>query len=147
MRHHCGPVMDKEDVMKTITLHNIPDALHAAIEARARQHQRSVEDEMRHMLEQGMEPKPEEMPTPPVLRLSNGQEHPIRTLKDLCDAIPPEARLNADEVAFFNSLRKGVDTEALLLRLQQAEKQEEEFVHSPSGNLQHNTSSALRVPK
>jgi len=91
--------------MKTLTLHNIPDALHAAIEAQARLHQRSVEEEMRHMLELATRRETEAAATvqPPLEEQAEGSKR--NTLADLFDAIPAEYRLTKEESEFLNNLR------------------------------------------
>jgi len=42
--------------MRTVTVRNVPDAVHRAIKTRAIQHARSTEAEIRHILEQAAQP-------------------------------------------------------------------------------------------
>jgi len=85
--------------MQSITLHKLPDALRAVIEAQARLHQRSVEDEIQHMLEQAV------MAVAPTMADEQEEVQQRNILKDLFDAIPPEARLTDEEAEMFSNIR------------------------------------------
>jgi len=92
--------------MQSITLHNLPDALRAVIEAQARLHQCSVEEEIRQLLEQATGPLEQAAtvaPPSPKGEQEVGQK--CNVLADLFEAIPPEYRLTREESEFLSNLR------------------------------------------
>ncbi|SFL97338.1 FitA-like ribbon-helix-helix domain-containing protein [Methylobacterium pseudosasicola] len=73
--------------MPSMTVRNVPDEVHRAIRVRAAQHGRSVEAEMRHILESAVRP-----------------EGRIK-LGSLLAEIGRKIRLTDEEIAIFKSVR------------------------------------------
>lgn len=73
--------------MRSVTIRNVPDEVHRAIRVRAAQHGRSIEAEMRDMLESAVKP-----------------EGRVK-LGDLLSEIGREVKLTDEEFAIFESQR------------------------------------------
>jgi len=91
--------------MKTVTLNNIPDALHAAIEEQARQYQHSTEEYVLHLLRQAAGQEAGGTPQTLEAPVKEARRKTPLPLKDVFDAMPPEARLSDAEAEFLNNLR------------------------------------------
>lgn len=85
--------------MATITVRNLDDAVYEALRKRARANGRSMESEVRAIIEAAVAPKAASLVT------SNGQVRPCRSLSEVLEKYPPIEGIPGSSLDLLSELR------------------------------------------